>query len=588
MSSGSSEGAAQVQESDEGQAGDVHSDSLAAQTDQDTPVTRIDDILSEVSCSDGTQPASLPDRTVWDADQLKESGSGASMYPEEDESDSDSSEKGGNLDPLSSDEEVEICSAGGQSSLRWSASGPASCQQNFGVSLRLQPNLVATQTSSSSPSVSPADDEDLLKGFNPSSESGTGLTQQNHDHVSSSPDPTRGLKLPDRTGCPLWSSSSKLHTCAPKLKGLSIKSRNVVQEQPPQKPEAQNASDASDRPTRPPPAAVCGSEISSLPDWTACRALSQGGDRRRPGRHAASDPDVRLGPQAARQPSTQRTFIQVRLSSSTDPAPPVETVPMQDVRPPGRDQAAPGVSPAASTAEQTNGVAGFSNSFKDLKAGPVESGTPRLHTRTVERRSFSSDYSPFSVRHKIKSFENLANVDKPAAKTGEVQSFALTYSASLSQRVAGFTGLVPRQRSSYVETVGPPFSALGKPPGVSLINLEVAPSSCSAADVLNVTPHTPPVLRRRLGKLPRSRVRQLRALSMPELEKLCTEDYTASDKTETSVHPTAPEGPPPSAGPSERDPGSTDARQEASDTRGNPPGWSIRWGTKCLPEASSS
>ncbi|KAM7416953.1 hypothetical protein PAMA_018840 [Pampus argenteus] len=100
-------------------------------------------------------------------------------------------------------------------------------------------------------------------------------------------------------------------------------------------------------------------------------------------------------------------------------------------------------------------------------------------------------------------------------------------------------------------------------------------------------PQTPPVLRRKHVKLPYSRLRQLRALSMPELENLCTEDFTRHG--ETGIHPTIPlkatvtGSVPPSATltrpdvsrVSPGDSGSTEEIQGTSETNRQQPGWSI-------------
>uniref|UniRef100_A0A8C5EPT7 PDZ domain-containing protein 2-like n=1 Tax=Gouania willdenowi TaxID=441366 RepID=A0A8C5EPT7_GOUWI len=210
------------------------------------------------------------------------------------------------------------------------------------------------------------------------------------------------------------------------------------------------------------------------------------------------------------------------------------------------------------TAEKTNGdfilnPASPQIDHSSSRPGPflepietLKSSTSKLHPRPTERRSLCTDmalpaeYNPFSVRHKIKSFENLANFDKPVSKSSDLQPFALTYSASLNQRIAGYIGSVnngdcrARQKSlsSYMENLFPvatfsPFFV--KPPEVSVQKL----SGVTA-------PQTPPVLRRKQGRLPNSRLRQHRARSMPELEKLCAEDFsreheTGGDKTETET-----------------------------------------------------
>ncbi|KAE8291587.1 PDZ domain-containing protein 2 [Larimichthys crocea] len=106
---------------------------------------------------------------------------------------------------------------------------------------------------------------------------------------------------------------------------------------------------------------------------------------------------------------------------------------------------------------------------------------------------------------------------------------------------------------------------------------------------------TSQVLRRKHGKLARNKLRQLRALSMPELEKLCTEDFTtghgsAVNNIEPDIHPTkleeatVAESFPPSAALtkasgnrlSQGDLGSTEKPPHGSpETHGQQPGWSI-------------
>uniref|UniRef100_A0AAZ3R233 PDZ domain-containing protein n=1 Tax=Oncorhynchus tshawytscha TaxID=74940 RepID=A0AAZ3R233_ONCTS len=176
--------------------------------------------------------------------------------------------------------------------------------------------------------------------------------------------------------------------------------------------------------------------------------------------------------------------------------------------------------------------------------------------KMMERRSFSTDNStpgdpnPFSVRQRIKSFENLASFDKPALKCIEIQSFAQSYALTatlkppLNRRLSGYmSGSVNsidcrslrRSFSSCVDNfnVSTPLTPLSpqlrKSPGVTL------------------TPQTPPVMRHRQARghanLSRSRLRELRAISMPDLDKLYTDDFSSNPgtngtfKTELEIHP---------------------------------------------------
>ncbi|XP_051278198.1 PDZ domain-containing protein 2 isoform X2 [Dicentrarchus labrax] len=439
-------------------------------------------------------------------------------------------------------------------------------------------------------------------------------------HATSLLKKSSGLKVGDYSDCPKL--QSRPNTTAPRLKGLSIKSKNKPQEEPLQTPTRSespvpsNTNASMEQSTKSPPTATMSRflKTNNQPDMKRSHALPKVSDRRQvTSEHGPSgdtlqtaqlalEKDIHLGTITRRshQPATQRTFIEVQLSSLSGSSSLVKAqnkkVNSKDSKPTKRGKDA-GLVPTLSsdsTVEKTNGMASntvFSliGSTKETHSAisngskpstivetreTLKSSTSRSHIKTMERRSFSTDtalstnYNPFSVRHKIKSFENLANFDKPVAKSSDIQSYALAYRASLNQRIAGYMGLVnsvdcqARQKSfsSYVENLIPttPCSPrLGKSPSsIALINLELPHSSCNrtpltedspvaevekAPDVFS--PQTPQVLRRKHSKLPRSRLRQLRALSMPELEKLCTDDFTtghgtAADKTEPGIHPT--------------------------------------------------
>lgn len=493
--------------------------------------------------------------------------------------------------------------------------------------------------------------------------------------------PHSSSSLLDNSGCSLGSSDFKLKvdsklrskTSSPKLKGLHIKSESKSLNGSFQKPTSSesavlsNTKAAFNQPAKLPPVATISNSLktSNQPDMNNCHALSKISDGRQvlPEHEysggtlqtvqLAKEKDVQVGSKApaksqgrSYQPSTQRTFIEVRLSSLSGSSSPVmarhETVNIKDSKHSHKvtDRLTPVFSPAISTVDKTNGM-GSITEFNSLcstketpssttnngsKLSPVEtsetikSTTSRLYIKTMERRSFSTDtalsaeYNPFSVRHKIKSFENLANFDKPVIKSSDSQSYALTCRASLNQRIAGYMGLVnstdcqTRQRSSYVDNLLPatPYSPLlGKSPySITLINLELPCTSSSTppltecnpeAEVQKVSdgiaPHTPPVLRRKHNKIASSRVRQLRALSMPDLEKLCTEDFTVVDKTQTSIPPvftkaTGTESLQPPATltkvdvnrVSQGDSESTeDTPQRTPETHGQQPSWSVRW-----------
>ncbi|XP_006810969.1 PDZ domain-containing protein 2-like [Neolamprologus brichardi] len=93
-----------------------------------------------------------------------------------------------------------------------------------------------------------------------------------------------------------------------------------------------------------------------------------------------------------------------------------------------------------------------------------------------------------------------------------------------------------RQRSfsSYVENLLPATSCSLRLRKSSENEVHKAPDGAA--------PQTPPVLRKKHGRLLYSRLRQLRALSMPELEKLCKEDAaggrSTADKTDADTRST--------------------------------------------------
>ncbi|XP_029294709.1 PDZ domain-containing protein 2 [Cottoperca gobio] len=472
-----------------------------------------------------------------------------------------------------------------------------------------------------------------------------------------------------------FETQMRTNSSASKLKGLSIKSKNKPQEEPLQKttksesPVPLNTHASLNQSTTSPLTAAMSSSLKSniKPDMNSCLDSPKVSGRRQVSvehgpsgstlqtEQMAKEKDFHSGSKApakthsqSQPPAIQRTFIEVRLSSLSSSLPLViadnETMNSKDSKPThtGIDAtSAAMLSPDNSTVEKTNGMASntvytslcstqktnstTSNGSKPIAIGEtsesLKSSTSRLYIKTMERRSLSTDialsadYNPFSVRNKIKSFENLANFDKPVAKSSDTQSYALAYRASLNQRIAGYMGLVnsidcqARQRifSSYVENIIPstPCSPLlGKsPPSIALINLELPHSSCDTAPLSEdnpeaqvqdgTAPRTPQVLRRKHGKLPHSRLRQLRALSMPELEKLCTEDFTrghdkAVDTTEPGRYPNTPTKATKSCTPSATltkvdvnrvsrgDLGPTEETPQGTpETHGLQPGWSI-------------
>ncbi|XP_073321416.1 PDZ domain-containing protein 2 isoform X2 [Pagrus major] len=492
---------------------------------------------------------------------------------------------------------------------------------------------------------------------------------------------TSGLKLlDDSDGVPCNNFKLQLATqnrpniSAPKLKGLSIKSKNKPQEDPLQTPTESGSTVPSyinasmSQSTKLPTMVSISHFLENQPSVNSCLALPKVSDRKQvtsePGpsggtlktAQLAKEKDITLGSKATAKsqgqshpPATERTFIEVRLSCLSASSSPVlalnKTVNSKASKPTQRGtdtRLAPMPFPASSTVEKTNGMfsnavgsslcstqATHSTTSSDSKprttvdtSEALQSSTSRVYIKTMERRSFATDtalsanYHAFSVQHKIKSFENLANFDKPVTKNSDVQSYALAYRASLNQRIAGYMSLVnsidcqaqQKSFSSFTETLIPTTpcpSPLGKSPSsIALMNLELPHSSCNTTPLTEdnpeaktdgITQQTSQVLWRKHSKLSRNKLRHLRALSMPELEKLYREDFTrghgaAADKTEPDIHPTRlqkasiTETVPSSATPTKVDVnrvskgnlGSTEETPQGTpETHGQQPGWSI-------------
>ncbi|KAG2466553.1 PDZD2 protein, partial [Polypterus senegalus] len=200
----------------------------------------------------------------------------------------------------------------------------------------------------------------------------------------------------------------------------------------------------------------------------------------------------------------------------------------------------------------------------------------------MERRSYSTDgalpadHNSFSVRQRIKSFENLASFDKPVVKAIELQSSSLaskppigrrSSSSIISPSVANHSvdGMRSLRRSLSSCAEGSSEAALTSPNLIkspSIVTLDsyesTATENMSESQSTNkeashfpgtgqdATPNTPPVTRSRnlrgQSSLSRSRLREIRALSMPDLDKLCTEDFSTEPsivtfKTELEIRP---------------------------------------------------
>ncbi|XP_051538227.1 PDZ domain-containing protein 2 isoform X2 [Myxocyprinus asiaticus] len=207
----------------------------------------------------------------------------------------------------------------------------------------------------------------------------------------------------------------------------------------------------------------------------------------------------------------------------------------------------------------------------------LKSSKSKLYLRAPDHRSYSidpsgsSDPNPFSVRQRIQSFENLASFDGSVVRCLDIPSYAIKSKPPLNRRLSEYTDSVSSQSSdsrslrrslsSCVDNLSSAPSPLHQLQNSSssavITNTEVAPSNGTTEPVMKEkanneasqnqpTIHTPPVLRyrnaRANGGLSRSKLREIRALSMPDLDKLCTEDFSSDSgnvifKTELEIHP---------------------------------------------------
>ncbi|KAI4889363.1 hypothetical protein NFI96_034049 [Prochilodus magdalenae] len=302
--------------------------------------------------------------------------------------------------------------------------------------------------------------------------------------------------------------------------------------------------------------------------------------------------------------TTQRTFIEVRLSSSSSPSSSSSTPVMarketSNTSHSNQVQGSPIVikdnmlhEASAPRPEQNNCIESSAEpsdkvmSKVDHSLGStsiVETSSSLKPEKSkiygLGRRSYSNDTSgraldpnPFSVRQRIKSFENLASFDRPVVRNIDIQSYAISYKAPINRRLSGYMGSqsndsrsLKRSLSSCVGNMnlGPSSCLQPQSPSTNGVenNFEPAPAGDTigplaeetsiedAVPPANLVLHTPPVLRSRNvrahGGLSRLRLRELRALSMPELDKLCPEDFShdpgnVTFKTELEIHPIQP------------------------------------------------
>ncbi|XP_061529108.1 PDZ domain-containing protein 2 isoform X6 [Phycodurus eques] len=295
-------------------------------------------------------------------------------------------------------------------------------------------------------------------------------------------------------------------------------------------------------------------------------------------------------------PVTQRTFIEVQLSSLSGMPPVRATKLIVDLNNATATQIGTDAS-STTVLPNSNSILDMTNvtvdkivsnampltketnlgSSNNLNPNMETSDTPKsrtskLYKKTMLRRSFvaetpfSADYNPFSVQHKIKSFENLAHFDKPVAKCSDIQSYGLAYRASLNERIAGYMGIIKcsddraqqRHCSSYEGNLFStrPCSSLISQSSITLKNLDPPCASASAGCLTNnslvsevlkvpdVTPETPPVVHRKNARPFRNRLQQSRTRSLPELGKKFTADLLTridglADKSESTILSTA-------------------------------------------------
>uniref|UniRef100_A0A8C3VD28 PDZ domain-containing protein n=1 Tax=Catagonus wagneri TaxID=51154 RepID=A0A8C3VD28_9CETA len=196
--------------------------------------------------------------------------------------------------------------------------------------------------------------------------------------------------------------------------------------------------------------------------------------------------------------------------------------------------------------------------------------------------------SYFSVKQRIKSFENLANSDRPVAKpraspflsvgskppagrrsSGSVASGSLSHSSdpiarslrrslsSCSESQGEASTLIPpmtRCPSSMMLTISrQSLVEAGSKGADSDSKRSLGPSGIPAPTVTPASPakrNKSSVRHSQASPLSRSKLQELRALSMPDLDKLCSEDFSAEPtavlfKTELEIFPRRSLGSPP-------------------------------------------
>nr|XP_013037103.2 PDZ domain-containing protein 2 isoform X4 [Anser cygnoides] len=202
------------------------------------------------------------------------------------------------------------------------------------------------------------------------------------------------------------------------------------------------------------------------------------------------------------------------------------------------------------------------------------SATDSTYSATDKLRSFRRNYyyyelnwpheptSSFSVKQRIKSFENLANFDRPVVKAIDIHS---SVRSPFGRRSCGGMAAATsptdtpralrRSLSSYGSSPSPADTTAKSPVsteptcavegGVGEGKSQRSEEGSARVDSAAFPPTASQVRRNRgLGRPPlsRSRLRELRALSMPDLDKLCGEGFSgppqpACFKTELEITP---------------------------------------------------
>nr|XP_037846662.1 PDZ domain-containing protein 2 isoform X2 [Chlorocebus sabaeus] len=192
----------------------------------------------------------------------------------------------------------------------------------------------------------------------------------------------------------------------------------------------------------------------------------------------------------------------------------------------------------------------------------------------------------FSVKQRIKSFENLANADRPVAKSGVSPFLSVSSKPPIGRRSSGsiVSGSLGHPGDAAARSLRRSLSSCSEnqsEAGTLLPQMAKSPSSMT----LTISRQNPPEtsskgsdseLKKSLGPLgiptptttpaspvkrnkssvrhtqpspvSRSKLQELRALSMPDLGKLCSEDYSAGPsaalfKTELEITPRRSPGP---------------------------------------------